>query len=55
MLKLLVAAVVVFPLLHAVHLAEPADQAAIVRISTDYQADKAACAPMAAPARGLCY
>ena len=48
MLKLLVAAVVVFPLLHAVHLAEPADQAAVVRISTNYHANKAACAPMAA-------
>jgi hypothetical protein len=54
-LKLLVAAVVVFPLLHAVRLAEPADQAAIVRISTVHHAAKAVCAPMAAPAQGLCY
>lgn len=54
-LKLLVVAVVVFPLLHAVRLAAPADQAAQVRISTDYRANKAACAAMAAAARQLCY
>ena len=55
MFKPLLVAAVVIPLLQAAHLAEPAYQAANVRISTDYQADKVACAPLAAPARELCY
>jgi hypothetical protein len=55
MLKLLLVAAVVFPLLQAARFAEPADQAANVRISTDYRADKAACALLAASARDLCY
>ncbi len=55
MLKSLLVAVVVFPLLQAAYLAEPAYQTANVRISTDYQAGKAACALVAAPARDLCY
>jgi hypothetical protein len=55
MLKSLLFAAVVFPLLQAAYLAEPVYQAANVRISTDYRADKAACASSAAPARDLCY
>ena len=55
MLKPLLVAAVVFPLLQAAHWVEPADKAANVRISTDYQADKAVCAALAAPARDLCY
>ena len=53
--KPLLVAAVVFPLLQAAYLAEPAYQAANVRISTDYQADKAACASLAAPGQDLCY
>ena len=55
MLKPLLAAAVVLPLLQAARLAEADDQAANVRISNDYQADKAACASLAASARDVCY
>ncbi len=55
MFKPLLVAAVLFPLLQVVHVAEPAEQAANVRISTNYQADKAACAGIAAAAQDLCY
>jgi hypothetical protein len=55
MFKHLLVAAVAFPLLQAAQRAEPAYQAANTRISTDYQADKAACAPLAAQARDVCF
>lgn len=56
MFKPLLVAAVAIPLLHAAHLAEPAYQASNIRISTDYQADKLACASVAAAlARDVCF
>jgi hypothetical protein len=54
MFKHLLVAAVAFPLLQAAQRAEPAYQAANTRISSDYQIDKAACAPLAAQAREVC-
>jgi hypothetical protein len=54
-LKALLVATVVFPLLLAARIAEPAYQTANVRISTDYRADKAACGSLAAQPRDVCY
>ena len=54
MFKPLLAAAVALSLIQAAHRAEPAYQAANTRISTEYQADKVACASLAAPARDLC-
>jgi hypothetical protein len=53
--KPLLVAVIAFPLLLAARVAEPAYQAANVRISTDYRADKAACASLPAARRDVCY
>jgi hypothetical protein len=55
MLKALLVATVVFPLLLEGQFIEPAYQTANVRISTDYRADKAACGSLAAQPRDVCY
>jgi hypothetical protein len=55
MFKHLLVAAVAFPLLQVAQRAEPAYQAANVRISADYQDDKAACAAWAAPERDICF
>jgi hypothetical protein len=54
MFKHLLVAAVAFPLLQAAQRAEPAYQAVNTRISTDYQMEKLACAPLAAHARDVC-
>ena len=55
MFKHLLVAAVAFPLLQLAQRSEPAYQAANTRISTDYQADKRACATLAAQAREVCF
>jgi hypothetical protein len=55
MIKPLLTATALLPLLLAAQGADPAYQAANVRISTDYRADKAACGALAAQPRDLCY
>jgi hypothetical protein len=55
MFKHLLIAIVAFPLLQAAQRAEPAYQAANIRISSDYQADKVTCAPLAAQVRDVCF
>jgi hypothetical protein len=55
MFKQLLVAAVAFPLLQTAQRAEPAYQAANTRISTDYQAEKGACMPLAAQARDVCF
>lgn len=55
MIKSLLVATALLPLLLAAHVAEPAYQAANVRISTDYRAEKAACGSLAAQPHDVCH
>lgn len=54
-LKLLFIAAVALPLMLAARWTQPAHQAASKRISADYRAEQAACAPLAAQAVELCF